>query len=47
MEEPKAETQRPDQPRPETKEGPVQAKRKYRRHPKVRVEQLLCMGYVY
>ncbi|KAJ0290807.1 hypothetical protein COL940_000690 [Colletotrichum noveboracense] len=34
MEEPKAETQRPDQPRPETKEGPVQAKRKYRRHPK-------------
>ncbi|KAF4926339.1 High mobility group protein B3 [Colletotrichum viniferum] len=34
MEEHKAETQRPDQPRPETKEGPVQAKRKYRRHPK-------------
>ncbi|KAI8287742.1 High mobility group protein B3 [Colletotrichum sp. SAR11_57] len=34
VEEPKTETQRPDQPRPENKEGPVQAKRKYRRHPK-------------
>ncbi|KAJ0380643.1 hypothetical protein COL26b_000929 [Colletotrichum chrysophilum] len=34
VEEPKTETQRPDQPRPENKEGPIQAKRKYRRHPK-------------
>ncbi|KAG7050620.1 HMG box protein [Colletotrichum scovillei] len=33
-EEPKPETQRPDQPRLEVKEGPVATKRKYRRHPK-------------
>ncbi|OHE95767.1 HMG box protein [Colletotrichum orchidophilum] len=33
-EEPKPETQRPDQPRSEVKEGPVTTKRKYRRHPK-------------
>nr|XP_036580622.1 HMG box protein [Colletotrichum truncatum]KAF6788617.1 HMG box protein [Colletotrichum truncatum] len=34
VEEHKPETQRLDQPRPETKDGPVVTKRKYRRHPK-------------
>ncbi|WQF77986.1 Putative sterile alpha motif domain, High mobility group box domain-containing protein [Colletotrichum destructivum] len=33
-EEPKPEAQRPEQPRPEVKDGPVVTKRKYRRHPK-------------
>ncbi|KAK1657184.1 HMG box protein [Colletotrichum godetiae] len=33
-EESKPETQRPEQPRLEVKEGPVATKRKYRRHPK-------------
>ncbi|KAF6813928.1 HMG box protein [Colletotrichum sojae] len=34
VEEPKPEAQRPEQPRPENKDGPVVTKRKYRRHPK-------------
>ncbi|GKT55160.1 HMG box protein [Colletotrichum tofieldiae] len=34
-EEPKPEAQRPEQPRPEVKDGPVVTKRKYRRHPKL------------
>ncbi|GJC92122.1 HMG box protein [Colletotrichum higginsianum] len=42
-EEPKPEAQRPEQPRPEVKDGPVVTKRKYRRHPKVRADSEPCL----